>query len=271
MKCSLIQNTITKPSDFEFFCKGKIHRTESGFLIINYDKHVGEKIEKEGIIYEDFIISYASNLISRDSVVIDCGSMYGSAISAFQDKIGHEGMIIGIEPGRIMFECLKQNLPNPFSRIILLNNALCDIHQGWLRHKVTDDCGSSLVTDWDHTGDNIISMTIDGIIKYICTHRLDLIKIKCQGWEYKILLGALNTLDEYSPKIIMEINHSQLSLHKNTFQEIKDLLKNQWYKWKIIEPELTESSDQFNILCEPLPLDDAVHATIMDAIKLQAQ
>lgn len=232
-------------------------------MLLKNDCHVGRRIEEfDNLQYEDLVVSIAVDLIRRDSVVIDCGSMYGSTISAFQDKLGYEGMIIGIEPGRIAFECLKNNLVSSHTRTILLNNALSDVCKTWLRHKITDDRGSSLVTDWDHTGDNIISMTIDGITKYMCLHRLDLIKIKCQGWEYKILQGAKNTIQLYQPILIIEINHTQLALHKNTFKDIKDLLLNEGYSLQIIEENLKEESDQFNILCKPRPFELAMKAMI---------
>lgn len=227
-----------------------------GFRVLPNDLHVGRKmLDSNRMDYDRRLMGIACHNIKPWFTVIDCGAMYGNYTWAFRRNTMQYGMIVCIEPGLAAFECLKANLEGPMGHIACVNGALSESHGGYLRHKITDDKGSCLVTDWDHTGDNVERKSIDGIVERLALDRVDFIHIKCQGWERRILSGTVQTIEKYRPILMIEINHEQLALHSNTWQEIKGFLDIYDYSWNIIQEELSESSPQFNILCRVKNID----------------
>lgn len=227
-----------------------------GFRVLPNDMHVHRRmLESNGMEYDKRLMNYACEIIQPYFTVIDCGAMYGNYTWAFRRKVMKYGSVIAIEPGLVAFECLMANLNFPMGRVVCINGALSETHGGYLRHKMTDDKGSSLVTDWDHTGDNVERKSIDGIVSKLGLNSVDFIHLKCQGWQHRILKGAVDTIDHFRPILMIEINHEQLGLHNNTFSDIKQFLDIYNYSWNIIQEEFTETSPQFNIICQLKNID----------------
>lgn len=247
----MISNTILVKEHYDYYIRPNVEFTKHGFMILKNDSHSGRRIRETGILdCQEYITDLAFTIIPRHGIVFDCGSMYGGFTSACDRRLCYDGMVVAIEPGMVAMECLKHNCPPLITRNIFIHRALTESHDTWTRHKVTDDHGSSLVLKDDPTAMNIKTASIDGIVKELCLDRVSFIKMKCQGWECSILKGALQTIEQYFPSMIMEINHSQLQLQGGSFQEIKEILKSNSYTYKIIETNLTEDSPEFNILCQ---------------------
>jgi len=64
---------------------------------------------------------------------------------------------------------------------------------------------------------------------------LDFVKIDVDGYEIDVLKGAENTLNKYSPKIMMEFMPYIFKERGHSFQQLLDLLKGHGYNCQIID------------------------------------
>jgi hypothetical protein len=59
--------------------------------------------------------------------------------------------------------------------------------------------------------------------------QIDFIKIDVQGWEKKVLSGAINTLRNYKPVLIVEFENFQLEKTKTTCGELFQFIRDNNY------------------------------------------
>jgi hypothetical protein len=59
--------------------------------------------------------------------------------------------------------------------------------------------------------------------------KIDLIKLDVQGWEKKVLSGAINLLKTHKPVLIVEFEYFQLSKTNTTCKELFDFIRAQDY------------------------------------------
>jgi FkbM family methyltransferase len=85
--------------------------------------------------------------------------------------------------------------------------------------------------------DGIFNFT--SIDEYCVNHpmvnRLDFIKIDADGWDYDILLGAIEAIQKYRPIILMEVNYALLWRNHNA-DDVHCLLESLKYQHKVIDP-----------------------------------
>ena len=87
--------------------------------------------------------------------------------------------------------------------------------------------------------ENCKIITIDNFVKLNQLARIDFIKIDVEGYEYKVLKGAIETIKKFSPTIILEFNQYSRSLSNINVHEFNDFIKplnynvyGLYYGWK---------------------------------------
>ena len=236
--------------------------TKEGWNIIKEDTHVGKWITDSGRLDHDaFMIPIAVQNILPGSIVIDCGALYGDHTIAYAKKVGHNGCVIAIEANPLAFQCLCENAKKFEGATICLNLALCDSHGGTAVH-IMDECnvGASQVLGGKSTDEvpkklekEVRTASIDGIVHdaNLDKNQPMFIKMDCEGWEYKILQGAKNTLKDFKPILLIEINAWTLKLQDTCAKDIYDFLLSLNYAWRIVQPELNGSAPQYDIMAWP--------------------
>ena len=136
--------------------------------------------------------------------VLDIGANIGCHTLRFAKLVGPEGRVIAFEPMEWAFSKLKRNVElNNFS-IILEKAGLSN------ETKTEQICFKS---SWpvDHKPipeaqmENLVQLTtLDDYLKGKQFKNIDMIKIDVDGYEFKVLRGAAETLKTYKPVIIME-------------------------------------------------------------------
>lgn len=220
-----------------------------GYLVPN-DSHVGKWQQECGKIdHDEFTIPLCLEHIPVGGTVIDCGAFNGDHSIAYSKKVGVTGFVIALEPGDVAYKCLIHNVSHFVSNTFCAKIALSN-YEGVTGHSENENLGASRCSG---TGE-IPVFTLDAFLATVpqTLKRIDFIKIDCEGWEYKILKGARETIKAYRPTMLIEINRGALidqgAVPYNIFQFLGELK----YNIKIVQPDVSIDDPQFDILCMPL-------------------
>jgi len=170
----------------------KVHIEGSGGLINN--------CWRQGLFYEankNGILQY-SGRNHRGGVFIDVGAGVGNH-SLFYAVVCEADRVLSFEPHQGAFGQLNTNCNrNGIGRITLFPCALGNKFEK--RHQNTKTCQ---ITDDPNDPEVRIEMLQDFYVKDE-TRPLTLIKIDCEGYEMKVLAGAMQTISTHTPDIFIE-------------------------------------------------------------------
>lgn len=237
----------------------KIKQTKEGWHIIEGDSHVGKWIEESGRLdHDQHLCPLIESMLKPGMVAIDAGALYGDHTIAYARAVSSEGAVLAFEANKMAFECLSKNAEKFQSPVFCMNLALGESHGGEAVHIMEENVGASKVSDSKKSEPSKMETTIktasiDGIVIDANLDRLDFIKIDCEGWEFKILKGAKNSLKKFRPVMLIEMNSFALSLQDSCYKDIYDFLLELGYQWRIVQPEAGGGSPQYDILCWPNP------------------
>lgn len=171
------------------------------------------RTEMIGRIYEE----YSDFLPSKDKLLIDIGAQYAD-YSIIANKI-YGAKVIAFEPLMVNYEKAIKYIKLNKANVNLIKSAISD-------REYEEEM------NWEGT---MLKSVAGGIKKEIIVfHTLDsynlqpdLLKIDVEGFEISVLKGALKTITEFKPRIIIETHSSDLEKHT------KEILKSLGY----IEPK----------------------------------
>jgi len=190
--------------------------------------------------YESEVFSF---FIPRpNDVVIDVGANIGYFTIYASRKVGKDGLVIALEPMDEAYNCLMKNI-----RLNRLNNVKPFKLALWssettLRLYRTKGYFTSAISKVD-VFKNLIqqkklelikeyeikAIKLDDLIKNINLSKVDWIKIDVDGSEYEVILGSMNTLKRFKPKLITEIHDQEIG------NKILKILKNLGYKVSLVK------------------------------------
>ena len=190
--------------------------------------------------YESEVFSF---FIPRpNDVVIDVGANIGYFTIYASRKVGKDGLVIALEPMDEAYNCLMKNI-----RLNRLNNVKPFKLALWssettLRLYRTKGYFTSAISKVD-VFKNLIqqkklelikeyeikAIKLDDLIKNINLSKVDWIKIDVDGSEYEVILGSMNTLKRFKPKLIIEIHNQEIG------NKILKILKNLGYKISLVK------------------------------------
>ena len=154
----------------------------------------------------------------RDSVVYDIGANVGDYSLIWAKVYGAQ--VLAFEPLlENSRELLRNQLLNRDRRIRMITFGLSDVDQ---LERVGYD-GNMLAID--NTGakkTEVSFVRLDTIVKRLNLPKPDIIKIDVEGYEMKVLKGAVATIEAHYPKIIIETHSSDLRKQVQEFLEHLD-------------------------------------------------
>ena len=184
--------------------------------------------------YTDFADYYTScemqtkewliNVLKSDSTFIDVGANVGILSLTAGKKIGRDGKIVSIEPTNT-YSILKKNLANQANNhetpTLFVNKAISD-QIGMRKDRIFKIWGKNPeLSTWDFT-------TIDQLVVDYGLERVDVMKVDTDGYELEVLKGAIKTLNQFYPIVIVEINEA-LTTRGVTPDKIFDFFLDQRY------------------------------------------
>lgn len=162
--------------------------------------------------------------------VIDVGSNVGYVALAIARRVS-PGVVLGFEPDRDNFEqCIENLRLNTISNIRILNcglgekngTATLEVRSGRNRsgHRVSPYA----------KGAKIEIRSMDGVVDELSWSGVDLIKIDVEGFELKVLRGAVETIRKFRPQLFIEVNDSNLRDQGDTAHELISFLEGLGYE-----------------------------------------
>lgn len=185
-------------------------------------KDIGYNIEfyftEKGIAVDFILEQYAYKLGTKTlvgaeegDVVLDLGGCWGDTALYFADKVGNKGKVYSFEfiPGNIKI----------FNKNVLLNPPLKNRIE-LIPNPITDRAGDSIFFLDNGPGSKVeiepfpeqtgysTTESIDNFVKENCLKKVDFIKMDIEGAEKLALIGAINTIKKFRPKLAIAIYHS---------------------------------------------------------------
>jgi FkbM family methyltransferase len=154
--------------------------------------------------------------VENKNIMIQAGGNCGYLLSSFVD---HFNTIYTFEPDYVNFYCLNQNITSP--NVIKIQSCLGDTSntvkvQPLVRPNHPNDIGGV------HVGGKGYLPTI--VIDSLNLPGCDLIQLDIEGYEYKALLGAKNTIKKYKPVLCIEFCEKWLNRYDDDSNKILGLL-----------------------------------------------
>ena len=205
-----------------------------------YDKYIlpFNQFEIE-VFYDKSGMDYVKNLNQvKNKNIIDAGAYIGDSAILFSDYTDKN--IYSFEPFLHHYNMMLKTIElNKKNNIIPVNMALGDSNKELSLYSNGDlNMGLSIDRNSEQSDINCIEnkvkmVTLDSYVKEN-NIEVGLIKTDLEGFEQSFLKGALETIKEQKPVLIISIYHNY-----SDFFEIKPMIENLnlGYKFKIIEPK----------------------------------
>jgi hypothetical protein len=152
--------------------------------------------------------------VEENDIVVDIGATIGDfAYSILHKKPKH---IYVVEPLGVFFDTMKKNLeghPVSFTNAAISSEKCIKI---W----------------WDNHEEIVRTLTFKEFIDHNRLHKIDFIKIDCEGGEYSILTEENLDILKSIPKIVIEC-HLTNRIEKEKFRNFRDNILNNFDKYEI--------------------------------------
>jgi FkbM family methyltransferase len=235
---------ILKNLKFDF--KLKHHYTGFSFLLNSY-YHKGYWFY--GSKREYSTIQKFFNIIKSGDYVIEIGGHIGYFSTLFSKIVDSDGKLDVFEPSLENLKYLKQNasfLPNKlFNRISIIEKGIGNV-SGFLDFYIDPITGqnNSFVKDFDGFYENrkqsieknakLLTVTVPVITldDYLQNkeRQPDFIKIDVEGFEYNVIIGAKNTIENYKPNLMIEIQKDQYEIISYFLSIDYNIFNDHWIK-----------------------------------------
>lgn len=172
------------------------------------------------------------NLLGPGEVLVDGGANIGLWSLLGAEIVGPRGEVHSFEPNPSTFERLKNNVDESKMLWIRTNQMALGENLGFI----------SFVCEYEHNNSRSVSAGTVGSIEVPVTsldaygklRKCNLIKIDVEGLESEIIAGAMNTIREYLPRIIVEYNPMFVGSHRLEDWRVHKLLTELDYSAQLV-------------------------------------
>lgn len=132
--------------------------------------------------------------VTHHQLALDIGANVGLWS---RDLVKHFDQVIAFEPVTMFRECLEKNVPN--QNLVVHSTALGD-QEGKVNMIVTEGNTGHTHVDPNSTNGDTTIIKLDSLN----LQNVNYIKIDCEGFEYRVLQGARETIQRCRPIIVVE-------------------------------------------------------------------
>ena len=137
--------------------------------------------------------------LPKNGTALDIGANIG-VTSAILSEVAPLGVVHAFEPNPDVFSVLARNIKKNDLNVTAHQTALGDA-AGTVRF-----AGDSAYGHVSADGVSVACDTVDAVVARLRLDRVDFIKIDVEGFEWRVLKGAQETISRFKPVICMEFN-----------------------------------------------------------------
>ena len=173
------------------------HILKDGTLITAFEgDHISNIIGRTNYYYEGSMLDYIKENIPK-GLMVDVGANIGNH-SIYLAKYCAT-TVLAFEPFPASFELLKKNLiQNNILNVKPINFGLSNEEKRVFMTSVNGNAGMNRIDDNGMIAVQVVTFECKGI------EPITLIKIDCEGYEEKALLGMIETIKEHKPALFIE-------------------------------------------------------------------
>lgn len=184
--------------------------------------------------FDDIAMDNFVNLVKSDSIVIDVGGNIGITAARFAKK-AFNGKIIVVEPSKFSFQRLVYHMKlNKLTNVVPINKGLGTQEKIEKLYTVDENnSGMNRIVSFELNNvpnESISICKLDDLVQKIELKRIDFIKIDVEGYEMNVLKGAINTIINYKPIILIEVIDENLKENQSSALEVIQFLVEKNYK-----------------------------------------
>jgi FkbM family methyltransferase len=185
--------------------------------------------------WEPKVIRAVIETVRPGMIVIDIGAHIGYYSLLFAKLVGLKGRVFAFEPLPGNFALLEKNvLLNNLRNIHVQNQAVFSCTQE-ITITAPDDQpnpgSGSMLNETGHKQYRVNAISMDDYCESL-TLKPDILKMDVEGSEYDVLMGAKKTINQYRPKLLIELHHFDGNLGANP---VPDLLAGWGYQLQWLE------------------------------------
>lgn len=217
---------------------------------IQYIIYFGLDVEPKAVLY---------NSIKNGMYVFDIGTNMGETLLNFA-RLNPSGKIYGFEPVPFLFENAKKNIDLNVFRNIYLNNLAISDQKGSLFFELPQNRNfGSINMSFESTPGSreVKAITIDEFIELNQIDQVDFIKVDVEGFEYKVLRGAVKSIQKFKPLLFIELIDEYLKRNGNSASQLVQFVSNLGYNvfdaddMSLIKVSGEFSKPHIDIFCQP--------------------
>ncbi len=201
------------------------------------------------------------SLVKDGTTVIDVGTNIGETLLNFA-KRNPTGLTIGFEPVPELYaKAIENERLNKFENVVVNNLALSDRAQS-LHFNIANEFNSGGIFLSEPSGNNSVGIVravrLDDYLAANNVSNVSLIKIDVEGFEMKVLRGAISTLERFKPIMFVEVNDGFLRRQGACATALFEFLGSYGYQISYAETGEKVNSDQdfagshFDIVATPV-------------------
>ncbi len=168
--------------------------------------------------------------------VVDAGANFGNYALTASGLMKGEGLVLAFEPHPVTFDLLRQNIALQDEPVITAEQAALGDKPGELE----------LVTDQDNPGGHSFNpgqvwragvsekVRVVALDDYLAEHgitqRLDLLKSDTEGFDFKVLKGARQTIERDRPTVFCEVSPGGLREAGDNYEELLAFFEDLGYR-----------------------------------------
>ena len=181
------------------------------------------------------------SLCQKNYNVIDIGTNIGWVALNFA-RLSKTGKVIGFEPDPFNYRVCKDNIDrNALTNLIVLPYGLGETSaQVNMEIRTPDNRGENRIAPQGSSGSVIVDIKkLDDINEVSSLPNIHLMKLDVEGYELKVLRGAVNTLKKHKPTLFIEVDDDNLNDQGDSSKDLISFLKSNGYS-SILQAETNE-------------------------------
>lgn len=193
---------------------------------------VSRKILETGS-WEPQSVQAVADHLSLNATFMDVGAHIGYYSLKAANLVGPSGHVISIEPNPQTLPKLRSNIEASDARMVSVWPVACAESESTLQLYAApgSNTGESSLSKENASQEgaaaaaySVRARPLDAIVKEAKLDRVDVIKIDVEGAEFEVLKGAVKTLEEFRPVLIVEMVPNQLKSMGTSIEEVTQFL-----------------------------------------------